>query len=174
MAEMKSEQTPRVPQNQTKGNDKMRKLLIEEALVLTSELTEVYLHYKKEYQLNGNTSCQYLARSCCIIIEGMVDKQSTKLKKHIERCLIAIASRDNLNSGQGECVSKLKLYDGEIPHILSGLEQAYRRIPTEIKNLDLQYNNRQALRGFLDDVHRTLQGCNHQERFDKPSFMNIK
>ncbi|MDN3696540.1 hypothetical protein QWY97_04140 [Vibrio cortegadensis] len=151
----------------------MRKLFTEEVLELTSEITKIYLQYKKEYQLNGNTSCQFMARSCCIIIERMTDEQSTKLKKHIERCLVAISSKTNFNSLHGKCVSKLKLYDGEIPHIFTELEQAYVRIPSETKELDLQYNNRQALNGFLDDIYRTLKGCNHQESFDKPDFMNI-
>lgn len=151
----------------------MRRLLTEEALELTSEITTIYLHYKNKYQLNDNTSCQFIARSFCLIIEDMIEEQSTQLKKHIERCLIAITSRDDFNSAHGECVSKLKLYDGEIPHIFAELEQAYVRIPTATKKLDLQYNNRQALNGFLDNIYRTLKGCNHQESFDKPDFMNI-
>lgn len=171
---MKSEQTPRVPQNKTKGNTRMKRMLVEEALELTSEITKVYLHYKREYRLNGNTSCQFMARSCCITIENMVDKRSVRLKKHIERCLVAIASKNDFNSTYGECVSGVKLYDGEIPYILSELEKAYKRIPTETKELDLLYNNRRALSHFLNFIHRTLQGCNHQQCFDKPDFMNIK
>ncbi len=151
----------------------MRRLLTEEALELTSEITTVYLHYKREYRLSSNTSCQFIARSFCLIIEDMIEEQSTKLKKHIERCLVASSCKTNFDSVHGKCVSKLKLYDGEIPHIFAELEQAYDRIPTETKERNLQYNNRQALNSFLDDIYRVLTGCNHQEKFDKPDFMHI-
>ncbi|MGF1754887.1 hypothetical protein L4C33_14985 [Vibrio makurazakiensis] len=151
----------------------MRTLLNEEVLELTSEITKIYLHYKREYRLSGNTSCQFMARSCCIIIERMAKEQTAKLKKHIELCLVAISCKANFNSVHGKCVSKLKLYDGEIPHIFAELEQAYERLPTEAKELSRQYSDRQALSDFLNDIYKMLKGCNHQESFDKPNFMNI-
>lgn len=151
----------------------MKKILLIEAQELTSEITKIYIHYKNEYALEGNNSCQFMARSCCIIIERMVEDQCAELKRHIEHCLTAISCKDKFNSVYGDDVSYLNFYDGEIPHILAKLEQAFERIPTATRALDRQHNNRQALWGFLDAVHRTLQGCNNQEYFDKPDFMNF-
>ncbi len=131
------------------------------------------MHIKENHALEGNTSCQFMARACCIIIGKMVESQSAELKRHIEHCLTAISCRDQFNSTHGDCVSYLSFYDGEIPHILAELEQAYKRIPTATRDLDRQHNNRRALWEFFDAVHRTLQGGNNQECFDKPNFMQI-
>ncbi|EPR2983066.1 hypothetical protein [Vibrio parahaemolyticus] len=151
----------------------MKKILLLEAQELTSEITKIYMHIKENHALEGNTSCQFMARACCIIIGKMVESQSAELKRHIEHCLTAISCRDQFSSTHGDCVPYLSFYDGEIPHILAELEQAYIRIPAATKDLDQQPNNRQALRSFLDAVHHTLQGCNNQEYFNKPEFMNI-
>ncbi|MGR5412855.1 hypothetical protein ACPV5T_04615 [Vibrio astriarenae] len=151
----------------------MKKMQMNEALGLTSELTNVYIQYKNEYKLSGNTSSQFMARTCCIIIGNMVEKREEVLKEHLEHCLTAISCKNEFKSPYNEGSTYLALYDGEIPYILAELEKAYDRIPEVTKTLDSQHNNRQALWGFLDAVHRTLQGCNNQEYFDKPDFMNF-
>lgn len=137
---------------------------------LTHEVTRLFIRIKREHQLEESSICQSLAINCCHILWSILDTQTKQLHSHLMICIETINGNREFNRKRASYIKAIRLYEGQIPYILSKLEQTYNQLPTSFSDQET-IENRQALSKFLEALYTLLSSTNNQNIYSKPLFM---